>query len=203
MLLNRCLAPRSAGTEKRHKSFWALLCLRRCYQEDFSHGHGSLWVRFNVEESPWMSQTIFTSIQTGGGMLWGVTGSKKGLILKGLVLKDGEGISKAINKKAESWLAGWHIWVKTTTTIPVCMSGIRHSPGEKKGIEMEFEPSNCVFYLPFSVLLVQKEKNTKKQQPPPLSSCAKYFAFPNQWKWNSSFSFSPPHAKKDCEYINI
>lgn len=43
------------------------------------------------------------------------------------------------------------------------MSAIRHSLGEKKkGIEMEFEPSNCIFYLWFSVLLTQKEEEEKK-----------------------------------------
>lgn len=161
MLLVCCLARCSAGTVIRHKRFWASSPLHQCYQEAFSHRHDSVWISFNMEESPWMSQTIFTSTETGGRMIWRVTGSKKG-VLKDSVLKDEEEISKVINKEAKSWRGGWHIWVKTTATIPVCMSGIRHSLGEKKGIEMEFEPSNCIFYLLFSVLLVQKEKKHQK-----------------------------------------
>lgn len=90
-----------------------------------------LGLGFNVEESPWMAQTTFTSMKTGKGMIWEVTGGKEWVLKfwlcemrKKYITKKQRNIRKRyqINKEAKSWQAGCYIWVQTTATIPVCPS---------------------------------------------------------------------------------
>lgn len=91
------------------------------------------------------------------------------------------------------------------------MSAIRHSLGEKKkGIEMEFEPSNCIFYLLFSVLLTQKEEEKEKKTPKSNKHtlCLTLLSvLPSQINENE-IPLSPSVPSQlfcllGCEYINI
>lgn len=129
-----------------------------------------LGLGFNVKESPWMAQTTSTSMKTGKGMIWEVTGGKEWVLKFWLCeMRKKYHITKKhkkeiSDKQRSKKLTSWVLYLGANHSNNPHLS-IRHFLGEKKQTEMESEASNCMFYLLFSFLLVKKKGPKSNNNP--------------------------------------